>query len=896
MEIPVVTVKPAAALSRGGRLATLWARGTVPTFRTEVLRRSGLDDELSRSALGPGSSAPGPVALVCAPAGAGKTMLIADWARAVGDRDDAPVLAWLTVGEPDNELTAFWTELLAALLSGAESSSADTGLAASLRALAAPTVADFPEFAVALCRSLEQCGRRVCVVLDDAHVLHDPTTSASLDEFLRWSPPGVSVIVSTRFEIALSWQRLAIEGRLTRVGMEALAFNAAEMEQVLAGHGIHLEDRADLAALAGVTGGWPAAIRLAAIHLSASGDTHRAIASFVASPRPTYDYLVDEIIAGLRPDLREFVVLTAVADVFTAGLADALCGGVDGAGMIEELARENFLLTREEGPHERFRYHPLMLNYLRGELRREHGSRLPALHATAVSWLSEHGFALDALALSIRAEDGAQAFSVVAAQGLALVLEGRGQALFAQLDGFAFPQADQAAYVQILRATLALERDDSATAATIVEDQRCAQALVGAGVDLRDAVRLGLAARDVDEEAIRAAARALPGGGEVLDSYVAANLGLAESLIGGGGAALALARIRAADHDLPVLVLRCMAGKAINAAYVGGLHDATAPARAALDFARAHVLETTGDALAVEVMLAWFAYLQADAPAEDRADLRGRLRARGVAQSAAGHAQLVIAGLSEFDRTPNPHGCVRAIAANLARALDDGGAPLVVALLLPHAVWACLRVGERAWATQLTRDGRAGLGDVDEVTLSAALLEAHGGRMDAALELVSPVLARADAEPYRRCTAVQMRLVEAAAHSQLGRSQEAHRAYLEAMSLAEADRLLRPFVMAEAALRTYIDTNLGRFAHQEAFAARIRERLRGQARTLEAPLTDAESEILRELPSPRSAAQIAEVRSVSVNTVKSHLRGIYRKLGVRSRGDAVMAARRIGLL
>jgi LuxR family maltose regulon positive regulatory protein len=206
-----------------------------------------------------------------------------------------------------------------------------------------------------------------------------------------------------------------------------------------------------------------------------------------------------------------------------------------------------------------------------------------------------------------------------------------------------------------------------------------------------------------------------------------------------------------------------------------------------------------------------------------------------------------------------------------------------------------LQVGEYTWAVDVFERAQSLLPPCGEHALLHAMLQAHKGRLSSARRLLAPVI-NAEVPAMVPLTTIDAWLLETHLADRSADDQRAHEALLQALALAEQQRAVRPFLEAGPALRSMLARQAGRFGRLERFAETVLGALPSPSSGPHDALTDREQALLVELPSMRTAEEIADTMFVSVNTVKTHLRGIYRKLGVNQRRDAITTARRHGLL
>ena len=272
----------------------------------------------------------GPVTLVSAGPGYGKTLALADWARRTTLR-----VAWLSVEASDDSLPGFWSALLASLRAG--------GVAEPGSALAdlSPAASFGVEDAIRVVDPVVHLPAPLAIVLDDVQHLRDREVLRSIELLLDRLSPTVHVIVSARYDPALRLRRLAISDRLAEIRAEQLAFDDAEAGRLLTAGGWNLPAET-VSRLVDRTRGWAAGLRLAASGLDRDAP-EQSVARLRGSDRPVADYLMQEVLGQLSVEDRRFLLQASVADPVTADLARTLTGATDGQARLESLeAGERF--------------------------------------------------------------------------------------------------------------------------------------------------------------------------------------------------------------------------------------------------------------------------------------------------------------------------------------------------------------------------------------------------------------------------------------------------------------------------------------------------------------------------------------------------------------------------
>ena len=349
-----------------------------PGFVPRPRLAAALDEGLARQ-----------VVLVCAPAGSGKTVLLADWAGR-----DGRLVAWLSLDAADNDPARFWRHVVAAL------DRARPGIAERAGSLLGPPVPpSFEGLVTVLVNELAaQPGEdEVLLVVDDYHLIEAQPVHASLEFLVEHLPPGLDLVVASRADPPLPLPRLRVGGRLAELRAADLRFTAEEAAALLReATGGELPGEA-VAALAARTEGWAAGLQLAALSLRGQADPAGFVAAFSGSHRYVLDYLTEEVLERQGDQLRGFLLETSVLDRLSGALCDAVTGRTDGQAMLEQVERAGLFLVPLDEVRGWWRYHHLFADLLQGRLQAERPSRVPVLHRNAAGWCEERGLADDAV-------------------------------------------------------------------------------------------------------------------------------------------------------------------------------------------------------------------------------------------------------------------------------------------------------------------------------------------------------------------------------------------------------------------------------------------------------------------------------------------------------------------
>ncbi|MGK5111383.1 MULTISPECIES: LuxR C-terminal-related transcriptional regulator [unclassified Geodermatophilus] len=370
----------------------------VPRRRRGVVSRPGLTGRL-------GGGADAALTLVSAPAGFGKTTLLTDWlATAPAERRS---VAWVSLDERDNDPALFWTYVLAAL------EAAVPGVAARARALLQSSRPPIESVLATLLNDLDGIPDDVVLVLDDYHVIDAPEVQEGMAHLLEHLPPQVQLVIASRVDPALPLARWRGRGRLVEVRAADLRFTAGEAAAYLNGAmGLQLT-AADVAALEDRTEGWIAALQLAALSMQGRDDVPAFIAGFAGDDRYIVDYLVEEVLQRQPEQVRGFLLQTSVLSRLTGALCDAVTGRGGGKAMLEALDRDNLFLVPLDDRRRWYRYHHLFADVLRARLLDEQPAEVAHLHRRAGDWYEENGERSEAIHHALAAEDFPRAADLV---------------------------------------------------------------------------------------------------------------------------------------------------------------------------------------------------------------------------------------------------------------------------------------------------------------------------------------------------------------------------------------------------------------------------------------------------------------------------------------------------
>ena len=336
--------------------------------------------------------------LVCAPAGYGKTILLADWVR----RGQRPV-AWLSLDAGDNDPARFWRHTVAALDGPCPGIGQWMG-----PLLGPPAPLSFEPLVTVLINELaaQPSTDDVLLVIDDYHLIGAQPVHESLGFLLEHRPPSLQVALSSRADPPLALPRLRADGQLAELRAADLQFTADEaaalLQQVAADPGVALHD-ADVAALATRTEGWAAGLQLAGLSLRGQADAAGFVAAFTGSHRHVLDYLAEEVLERQSERMRTFLLETSVLERLCGPLCDAVTGHTGSQALLEQVERAGLFLVPLDEVRGWWRYHHLFADLLRARLQQEQPGQAAQLHHNAATWCEEHELIDDAIGHAVAA-------------------------------------------------------------------------------------------------------------------------------------------------------------------------------------------------------------------------------------------------------------------------------------------------------------------------------------------------------------------------------------------------------------------------------------------------------------------------------------------------------------
>jgi LuxR family maltose regulon positive regulatory protein len=868
-----------------------------------------------------------PLILASAPAGFGKSSLVAAWIRAGGRRT-----AWLSLEPGDNDPARFWRYLVAAL------QTVEPDLGGSVEGmLQAGSLPPVEPLATALVSDLTRLASALVLVLDDYHAIQSAEIHEAVGFVLDHAPSFLQVVIATREDPPLALARRRARGELLEIRAADLRFTTDEAEELLnAVHDLHLSP-AEIAALEGRTEGWAVGLQLTALTLRGVSDRSAVLRRLAGDERHIADFLMEEVLTRQSNELQAFLLHVSILERLSAPACDALTGRHDGQQVLEQLERMNLFIVPLDEHRGWYRFHTLFAELLRRRLLGTIDVQAVALlHRKASAWHEGNGYLEQAVAHAISARDHPNSARLILLASAQMYARGEYQTL---CEWIAALPADFVAGEPTLTlcyawVTLASGRADEAERCLVAMEQALGVApsaqriaelpaiLRGAFVEAM-AVRATVAMNRFDlprvfqltEEVLPRLSEtaALPyNRPEALRPPVVYDLGLAREFSGdleGASRTLAEAEDLAVQQENPVLQLLAIAHSAQVQALQGNLRAA--------ESIYLRGLEKSGGARGANVFGA--AVLQGGL-----ANLHYEWNDLVSARQRAEESVAMSRQLPNWESLPPGHLCLARVKAALGdwdgaiQVLDDletllerhnGQAVLPHARALRARLWLqCGRLElARHWAEGggLSTGGELSyLHEAEHVVLARVFLAQ--GELEPATDLISRLLKAAQGGA-RLSRVIELLALSALAQQTQDESALALETLSRALDLAAAEGYVRTFLDEGITLRRLLEA--ARRGGSEANARRILQAFQAEPSQENAPLaalpysgpwleplSPREREVLGLIAEGLSNQEIARRLVISRTTVKTHIANLLSKLQASNRTQAVSKARATGLL
>lgn len=378
----------------------------APPVRPKLVQRRPLIERLN-------SDRDWKLALVCAPAGFGKTTLLSEWIVGGGSHTH---IAWLSLDQQDNDPRRLLMSIVACL------QSIPIGMSEYLSAV--PSSQQSDDLNVLLTRLINQIltgATPFALVLDDYHVIHDPRVHGVLTYLLDHLPQNMHLVIATRSDPPLRLAQRRARGELCEIRAQDLRFTVDEATHFLNQcMGLALSP-SEVAILSEKTEGWIAGLQLAAISLRTHPDRQAFFSAFAGDDRHIVDYLLDEVLDQQTAQIQTFLMETSILDQFCAPLCDAVTGGSHSQVILEDLERNNLFLVPLDHQRNWYRYHHLFGELLRARLRRAEGDVPAELYRRGSAWYEQQQVISEAVKLALLADDTQRVAQLMEGHLLAIV-------------------------------------------------------------------------------------------------------------------------------------------------------------------------------------------------------------------------------------------------------------------------------------------------------------------------------------------------------------------------------------------------------------------------------------------------------------------------------------------
>ncbi len=876
----------------------------APIIRREIVPRPRLTEQLDMGLQRK-------LTLISAPAGFGKTTLVAEWLTAIPD----PV-TWFSLDQTDNDPARFFTYLVAAL------QKVDPAIGKTAQTMLQAPQPPAPEaLLTALINDIAVTPTPFVLVIDDYHVIQTLAIHQQLTFLLEHLPPQMHLVLVSREDPPFPLSRLRARGQMTDIRQTDLRFTEEETRdfaQRVMQVGLSLDD---IAILHACTEGWVTGLQFAALSMQQHSDVHRLLQSLTGDNRYILDYLMDEVFQRQPAEVQDFLLRTSVLERFSAPLCDAITGQKESNEILLALEHANLFIVPLDEVRHWYRYHHLFADLLRHRLESESEDRMAinALHRKASQWYAANGFPADAIHHALDGADWKAATNLILSLSSSLMKRGEVITLLWWFQRFP---------VEVIRANPRLCQEQS-WALILTEQFEAAESIMtlaaqGAPTlgDRETHFRGGLAtarahiarARGNMPHVIEYSEQALallPQDDLGSRSIVALNLGITQWYRGN----LVEAEKALREAERAGRLSRNDYAHWAALVFLGRIQVAHGHLHKGIEFCR-QVIEQGGTSMIVgpahydvgRLLYEW----------NDLAAAAGHLQQGIELSERGGSVEFQIGGYGSLALVKQAQGETAA-----AKALVDKVSQLLQTVDIPaptrvnSTVWCALVMlaqGEAATAARMLapfsrpEEVRSMVDYLLLLYAQAVVYLAQGQRAEAA-ERLGALQHMAGSLGWHSM------LVRAhALHAVMASTQEAARAALtEALTLAEPEGYIRTFVdlgepmqllLADYSVQTvergeYVDRLLGAFeipiAQPETQTEASKSKLQNLNSTMIEPLSDREIDVLHLLADGLTNPEIALTMHVSVNTVKTHLKNIYDKVGVHRRREVIARAKALGI-
>jgi len=840
----------------------------------------------------------GQFTFVSAPAGFGKTTLIAEWVKQ--RKEAGHQVGWLSLDEYDNELARFLSYLVAAL----QQVVPDISQRIPNILQSAPTAIQVLPLMTALVNEIISSEVEFSLVLDDYHLITVPAIHQALIFLLDHLPPLMHLVIISRTDLPFPLSRWRVRGQLSEIRAADLRFTGQETSKFLNHLGLNLTAK-QITTLEASTEGWVAGLQLAALSMQRLPDRAAFINTFSGTHRYVMDYLLEEVFEQQTGEIQQFLLKTALLDRFSAPLCDALLRPTqalpphDSQAILERLERSNLLIVPLDDERQWYRYHKLFAQFLRARLQQSQPDLLSMLYQRATAWYESQNQMPDAIQIALKAKHFSDAARLMSQVGWKMIVRGELMTIRNWINALPNDLIRTDARLAILDAYLLISTGNHQAAEERIQqiDPRPREEhreILGhmASIQAQLASKRGQLKNTIkfSNDSIRLLPkekmmRVFAGWNVAYAHWQNGQLEEAEQayqqalqLVEGGN--IVIYRILAEYGQMCMTQGRLRQAKPL---FLRALQLGTAYGEGEFP-----LFEAIYNHLA-RLCLEWNQLAQAE---------QYLLEAIRLAQL-WGITECLLQNLLLEGEIKQAQGALEAAQQAIERArqlLDEANWPRFTKRLIERQASVALLKGDLTSAQQQLA---ATSEQSDALQLIQARLHLAQGQPDKALALLSLLDEKTGASIWH---VMQSLALQAVAYHQQKKKAQALASLKQAITLAEPEGYLRTFIDIGPSLQPILRQLAGTTA-VTPYLAQLLAVKRTQARipihsepALVDPLSKRELEVLRLIAAGLSNREIAETLVITVSTVKNHLRTIYSKLNVHRRTQAIAKANQLGVL